>query len=129
MRFNSGFFCDNPPVPAALVQYSLARSAHDLTRYMQSRANSAGLPAFVPTDDECGTAEKASDHWKPAGPRGHTIITSGKGSGRVICYRSDDGTPRIEWTDTRSRVYGFAEGPRFKALLRWWKTAAGPRPP
>ena len=128
VRFKSSLACNELPVPAELAQYSLAASDRDLDRYMQWRANSAGLDASKLTSVRCGEAEKASNRWERAGQWGHSLDAGGATIGRVICYR-ENGMPRIEWIDTESLVYGFAQGSGATALLRWWKTAAGPRWP
>lgn len=127
VRFTSSLACTTSAQPP-FVQYSRASSVEDLDSYFNWRANARGVGAFAPTKGACGTVDVANNRWTPSGRLGHTLIAAGEGSGRVLCYELN-GQARIEWTDTRDLVYGFAQGPDRGALLRWWQTAAGPSVP
>jgi hypothetical protein len=125
--FTSSYACPSRAVRQPFAQYSLAASVEDLDRYFDWRTNARGVGALV-TTGTCGAVGIANNRWTPSGRTGHAVTEGGGGSGRVLCYELD-GQARIEWTDTRSLVYAFAQGPDRAALYRWWQSAAGPAPP
>ena len=86
------------------------------------------LPPYVPS---CSAPDGvAVEEWIWSGAAGHELVGRSRfanSDGRVLCVVGQDGRPsRIEWTTYIVGVYGYAEGPNFPALLRWWLETGGP---
>jgi len=129
VRFTSSIACPGGAPGVTLVQYSLAATVADLEKYFDSRIPGAQPHGGSFKPGLCGAVTPAINNWRPRADAGHRP-TLASGRGRMLCYvRTKEGSrdeARIEWTDRRLRVFGFAKGRNAATLFRWWKSAAGP---